>query len=356
MGSAKAVAARVAPPSPVVVRRAIVHNLDHLNEDRPFLSEAELELKNESKLKEYFEKHIANVLKDDETGKAVFSSNGENVAEAHCRSILESPYSRKGFVSASQELAKRLFEAMGKDQRIKAGSLALCVFNKANGAEAPHLALVKLDLGEVILQRAGKDTEGHRVVKFEIHDNALPTPREKLHKAALVTADYHLLLLDRQVSEMAASFFARKFLGAEPAQDSKTQTRLYAEAVLNTVKKLKPEETELVLRQFDTALQSKKIPIAPWVEQLPVSDDAKELVLKEIRKKIPSQNSVAINPKYVQQRQLEKTIYRGDFGFRFEVIAKWFNNIVTVKGEKTLDDGTILTTWCLEIPNLKRSK
>lgn len=160
MGLARAVPARIGPAPPIAVRRAIVHNLDPVHEDRPFLSEAELELRPEAKLKEYLENHIANVLVDADTGKAVFSSNGDNVAAAHGRKILESPNSRKGFVSSSQELAKQLFEAMGKDHRIKAGSLAVCVYYKPDDAEAPHLALVKLDLGEVILQRTGKDAQG----------------------------------------------------------------------------------------------------------------------------------------------------------------------------------------------------
>lgn len=60
------------------------------------------------------------------------------------------------------------------------------------------------------------------MVKFEVHENGLPTTREKLHKAALIKPDYDLLLLDRQVSAMAASFFAQKFLGAVPAQRRET--------------------------------------------------------------------------------------------------------------------------------------
>jgi hypothetical protein len=254
MGSAKAVPASLATPSPIVVRRAIVHNLDPLHEQRPFLSEAELELRPEAKLKDYLEKHIANVLDDDDTGKAVFSSNGENVAAAHCRSIIESPNSRKGFVSSSQELAKRLFEAMRNDHRIRAGSLAICIFHKSDDTDAAHLALVKLDLGEVILQRTGKDPEGYRVVRFEVHENGLPSTRERLHKAAIIKPDYDLLLLDRQVSEMAASFFAQKFLGAEPAQDSETQTALYAAAVKQAVSKLQPHETVLLSERLDAAL------------------------------------------------------------------------------------------------------
>jgi hypothetical protein len=39
---------------------------------------------------DYLAKHIANVLDDDDPGKAVFSSNGENFAAAHCRIIIES--------------------------------------------------------------------------------------------------------------------------------------------------------------------------------------------------------------------------------------------------------------------------
>jgi hypothetical protein len=89
---------------------------------------------------------------------------------------------------------------------------------------------------------------------------------------------------------------------------------------------------------------------------LPVSDEAKEIVLREIRKKIPSQNSVAINPKYVAQRDLKKRIYHGDYGFRLEVIARWFDDVVTETGSRTLDDGTIVTTWELNVPNLKRIK
>jgi hypothetical protein len=89
---------------------------------------------------------------------------------------------------------------------------------------------------------------------------------------------------------------------------------------------------------------------------LPVSDGAKAIVLREIRKKIPGQNFVAVSPQHAQQLQEERRIYRGDFGVRFEVMANFFGQVVTEKGSMTRPDGVRVTTWQLNVPRLQRIK
>ncbi len=93
----------------VKVERAIVHLINHRKQDL-VLSEAELALKDNNKLRDYFSDQVKNALGDTQTGSARFSSDGDQSTIRESYKILGSG---RYFVPSSQQLATLLFAAMG---------------------------------------------------------------------------------------------------------------------------------------------------------------------------------------------------------------------------------------------------
>src|ERR1700749_2340686 len=222
----------------VEVRRAIVHIVDN-RENEPILSAVDLPLMESKPLGEYFSSQVANALHDAQTSSAVFSTDAELTAARQCFRILKDGDS---FIPASQELARLLFAAMGKDKRIAPGSLAVCVYTAANYPGVNFLALIKIDPARALVQKVAR-RDGKRVVSFDVNDLVMPTAREKLHKAALIPPpaedkSFDLLLLDRQVTAVAADFFAYKFLNSIPAREPREMTNDFYIGALNAYNKL----------------------------------------------------------------------------------------------------------------------
>lgn len=207
------------------VERAIVHVVDNQRK-QAILSEVELSLAEQPKLQAYFDSQVANALTDPATSAAVFKPDGDTGTADLCYQVLGD---EAKLIPNSQRLAERLFAIMAEDRRTVAGSLVVCLYSAANYLGNKFLALVKIDPSEVLVQKIARDRQGRRTVSFEVRDDALPTAREKLQKAAIVQpkrrgAEYELLLLDRQVAKVAANFFASGFLNATPALDAHART------------------------------------------------------------------------------------------------------------------------------------
>ena len=353
----------------VAVRDVIMHNISPLAikaEDKLFLADLEIPLKPESGVREYFEEQIKNVLKDTQTAAAIFSSNGDQETSRACYDILDSPNDRNKFISSSQQLAKRLFAAMGEDNRIKPGSLAVCLYEASAQDETHFLALLKLDVSKVFLQRPTKDKQGRKVVNLTQYNNGIPTIRERLQKAALVRprqdgGDFDLLLLDRQVTEIAADFFARKFLNSVSAIDAKKATDLFyigAQNAYNILKltegesRITSRQADILLQHIDTALQSERVQIAPWVANMNLPEPAKQVIFREIDKRLSGIGEIAVDPSYAEEKLLKKRRFRGQFGLLFEVEADHYDDVVT-GSEEFFQNGKLITRLVLEIPGLK---
>lgn len=342
----------------VHAEHVIVHVIDHLNAEEPVLSDSELSLEPDARLQSYFEKQIENVLTDPETADAKFLDGDSGVAAA-CFEILESP---RSFIAASQRIAKALWDATGGDKRISAGSLIVCQF-QADNHGVPLLALLKVDPTDVLLQSVSR-AQGRVVVSLRIAENALPTARERLQKAALVAPQGYaqrcdLLLLDRLVAKPAADFFAGRFLNVRPIPSAHERTDAFYRGYLDAQNELsEPEGPSLTPEQKDyldgrvvDALHRRRLDVAAWVEELELPEDAKEVVSRQITDQLDTRQ-FEIDPVY-REKLVPKRRIRGDCGILIE-FQRQFQDQVFREGQAFVrEDGVFVTPVTLEVPNLK---
>ncbi|HEV7922334.1 MAG TPA: nucleoid-associated protein [Thermoanaerobaculia bacterium] len=343
----------------VTVQRAIVHIVDH-QQPAPFLSEAELTLSDNPALQDYFSAQAQNALGDEQTHSAHFEKkDGSPEASDACFRILDDG---SRFVAASQDLARLLHGAMGTDQRIASGSLAVCLVTAENGKASDYLALFKLDPGRGLVQRIEK-LHGKRVVSFDVASDVMPPP-EKLQKAALVPPrdtqkKFDLLLLDRQAAAGTANFFAVRFLNAKLVLDEKTSTKSLYSVGIKTIERMTAEAVtipreaaEVVREQFKAAILGKSVNVQQLVEQLP--EEAQEIAQEEILRKFPHDKRIRLDPVYAQETLLRKSRFRGDFGVSFEVNADREGDVIESTSFETLPDGTEVAVLRLRVPNWRR--
>lgn len=343
----------------IQVNRAIIHIVDHLEENGTILSEAELPLSSERRLKEYLNSQVTNALRDTKTSAAKFCLTSNPSAASYCYDLLENP---RKFISASRELAQLLITAIGTDKRVKPGNLAVCLYSMDN-FDDEFLALIKIDPSEAIVQKIEKDKHGKSRVSFEVAEGALPTAREKLHKAALISprkdvGEYDLLLLDRQVANLA-DFFAKNFLNVETTLDARARTELlyiglqngynrltqhahYAEPlvegeplVIEPLPYLEPENAEVLQQQIEIILQSQDVNIPEIINNLNISTEAKQVLVDEVTHQLPVEQEFSIDPQYASEKLIKKKRFRGDYGVLFEVEADHWKEVV--KEQKEID-------------------
>jgi hypothetical protein len=362
----------------IKVERAIVHIVDHLKENGTILSEAELSLSSAPKLKEYLNNQVANALRDTKTSAAKFHSTSDASAASHCYDLLGDP---KKFVFASRALAQLLAIAMGADKRVKPGSLAVCIYS-ADNFESDFLALIKIDPSETIVQKIEKDKDGKRRISLEVTEGAMPTAQEKLHKAALIkprssTGEYDLLLLDRQVANLA-DFFAKNFLNVEAILDARARTeRLYiglqngynrltkqvqeSQQVATEGKRsateplpyLEPEKAEVLQQQIELILQSKDVNIPEILDNLNFSDEAKQVIAEEVAGQLPVEQEFSIDPLYASEKLIKKKRFRGDYGVLFEIEADHWKEVVKEHTEIDLPGKRKGVRLTIEVSGLK---
>jgi len=352
----------------VTVERAIVHIIDHLGKKDVVESEVELGLNgaNAQSLRDYFSDQVKNALKDAQTGSAKFAATGDQSAIDECfRALADS----KRFVSCSQKLARLLLAAMGSDGRISPGNLVACIYTASNYPKKNFLALFKIDLTKALIEKVEMQND-KRVDRFDERTDVMPTPREKLHKAALIPPQgmdkkFDLLLLDRQAPGVA-SFFARTFLNTVQVLDPITSTKGFLLATEKARKflmaapegspeRIGPKESDAIVQQIAAVAQSKSVDRVNWPKQLPLKPEAQEIVSKHLEKQFPQDRQIKIDSTVAQEVFLKKTRYRGGHGFLLEVDTDRLKNVVTK--QIPLDprpDGTTMTRLILEVPNLHR--
>jgi hypothetical protein len=316
------------------IQRIIVHVVDHHRHGEPILSEVELPLASDSKLRPYFETQVAYILE----GPAIaarFSSEGDKSVGTLCNDIINNP---RQFVACSQKLGERLFETMKGDKRISPGSLAICLYNADNYSGTHFLALVKIDPTEVLMQKIMKDERGRRYVGFDVRGDVLPTAREQLHKAALVRpradgAEYDLLLLDRQITgavKAVADFFAKTFLNTVPAFDARERTKRMYSALIAAQNKirpmLKPQAAETLRERIAEAVQAEKVDLDQWVDTLAVPEKAQALIRDELTKALPDKQ-FALDTTFAG-KLIQKRKFSGDYELRLSVRAENFGDVI----------------------------
>lgn len=340
----------------VQISRGIVHIVDH-HQSSPVLSDVELELAGAAKLVAYFAAQVRNALSDTAAGAADFKAAGSG-AGGLCNAILAGAGPDQ-FVPRSRQLAELLFQAMGNDQRISAGSLAVCMYSGSNVPGESFLALLKIDPSEMLVQTTQPLGKGLKLVTFDVVENVMPTAKERLQKAALVRqhgkGEYDLLLLDRQTEKLAATFFADAFLGAQQKLDEVQHTRaLYlglqaASTQMINSGVLPRERAEWFRREIDSAVTRTSFDLPEWLQELRLPEAAPDVIREELGKRLGPDQAFSLSDE-VGRQLAEKRRVRGDFGVLLEVESAHYDEVV--KDAKELEDGRLLRLT-LEIRNPK---
>lgn len=320
----------------VRLERAILHQVE-AGAGGLRMSSRELPLGDSPKLTEFLAGHISNGLKDSQTRAAKWQDQpGTNRVREACQSLLQGT---RDLVPASQELATALHDAIGDDQRIAPGALAVGIYRDAAASELhdEHFAaLVKLDPSDVFRPEWRTDSGGMSYLVVSELPDVLPTLRERLQKCAFARLwrpedGYHLLVLDRQVPDVSAKFFMDGFLGAEVAFDDKALTTSLYRAVNAVRERLQTSLPADRLVALDKAAQGLfagvTVDLAEWLPTLPPSE--RNAIDEEVTKQ-HLDRAFDIDPKTRDRLLGGKVRYRGDNGLRVQVNRKAYDQMVTL--------------------------
>lgn len=298
-------------------------------------SSRELPLDDSPKLAEFLAGHIRNGLKDSQTRAAKWLPS-ETVAPvpAACKDLLGGT---PDLITPSHQLATALHAAIGDDQRIARGALAVCVYRDAaaSDAVAEHfIALVKLDPSDVFQPTWQTDESGLSYLSVTELPDALPTLHERLQKCAFVRAtrpgdEYQLLVLDRQVADVSARFFMEGFLGAEVAFDDKALTENLYRALITARRQLQATLPLDQLVALDDSIRGlfagETVDLGEWLPTLPQAERNaidNEVLRRHLDRAFPLHRAT-------QARLLGgKVRYRGDNGLQVQVDRDAYDDVV----------------------------
>ena len=170
----------------VGLERAILHQVE-AGDSGLRMSGRELPLDQSPKLVEFLAGHLRNGLKDSQTRAARWPQDRLSAeVPATCQALLAGTLD---LVTGSQRLATALHAAIGNDQRIARGALAVAVYHDAaaGGPDTERfVAMVKLDPSDVFRPEWRTDVGGMSYLSVSLLEDALPTLRERLQKCAFV--------------------------------------------------------------------------------------------------------------------------------------------------------------------------
>lgn len=227
----------------IVIKKIIAHNLNLANiGDGPITSNICLQLDN-VELESFFKTHLQASRNSSNTKRCTFMKREINQVRDSITQLNEfTPESEnftKEFIKLSKELVTHLFTCMiGKSK--SDGSF---IFIEYTDNEERFLAILKMDINKSF--RLNISQEG--VPEVELLEKVLPSPNEKLHKAAFIkllnfndTEDnIHLFVLDKQrAGNETSDFFLNTFLAAKTEANSETMTLAVQKAIKDTAKSM----------------------------------------------------------------------------------------------------------------------
>jgi hypothetical protein len=334
-------------PADLTLDAVVIHSLDNRQETRQLrLSNGLLPLGEDPQLSRYLKTHIQHSLNDATAHAARFRAVEPGTVSGVCDALHGNGLP---LIDGSRSLAELLFAVIEKDGRIKPGVLAVC-FYQATLAAAPerYLALLKIDLGEVVRTKLIQDAQGNEIVSLEVGHEALATTREGLQKAAFIRSlsprhsDYDMILLDRQVrpesqdAEVAmrpmAKFFMESFLQAEQSFDNQERTKRFRRGVIiaqNTLRRqgeLTAGEADGLDQALETALTSTRVNIDDWTDNLALPEVKKELIRENV---VRQQPDMEFEPDQTYVRKVTRKVrFVGSGNLRVSVDAQQVDQVI----------------------------
>lgn len=190
----------------ITIKRAILHILDN-NASIPVISNRELELEN-SKISDFFKKHIEKLYNDAATKNGTFSNNKDNQVLNQVMILAEN---EDGFIEASIAISNELFKLMTKHIDIPPADLVFCIADVENRR---YLAILKMNYRECYTHYVENDGDG-LINQLIMHKTILPSESHRLEEGALIYLDdYTIRLLEApcEIDGEKRLYFSELFL------------------------------------------------------------------------------------------------------------------------------------------------
>ncbi len=213
----------------IAVSRAAIHVVAP---KRNSLRQSTASIDLDEDVRQFLVGHVTKGLSDSQALAGRFKVVGPDRTEGVCRSIVASA---REFVARSATLAKLLYDASSKqagtDARVSDGALVVARSSATDhdGTTPSFVSLLKLDPNDAFRAEEVTDPNGRPVVRLVQQHDILPTPRERLQKAAFVRDaghEYDALAVDHQRrGEVVSEFFLDGFLGLEHSTTPRSAQR-----------------------------------------------------------------------------------------------------------------------------------
>lgn len=336
-------------PEPVCIKSLILHELNHREKRLGLVDEIAVLSTDDAK---YFASHIEYARDRAEWDAAFLNSDGD--IPALCHQLLNST---DDFISASQSLARHLYDQMRTDS-IVPGDFVVVLY-LLGASPIRHIALLKLD-PDKRKTRTFHESAGKRRVNISEAKNILPETKA-LHKCALISPDsgypdsFTVRLLDTQARPSAdpvAAFFYRGFLTTDLMLSSRRRTRDFIHNTDTWINWHSLELTPEELLQFYEArrehLSRDEINIPEFAgSALPNQATlSSELTIHLTNTVLPkAANESAHIAQFAVDHKLAKQLTQNvsieiDGGGRLVIPADRFNDIVHVDTERTVENRT----------------
>ena len=285
----------------------------------------------------FFCGHIQNGLRDTGSKAAKFRYIGEALPSGYSAGLLDGSLQ---LLPASQRLAELLNTVMDNNHNISSGDLVVCLFEAGNFPGHRFVALLKIDPSNAFSQETLFDDQGLPYIDLQLRPNALPTIKEKLQKCAFIQSlnprneDFDMLLLDRQSSadqgKQVAKFFIHDFLDAIYSFDATQRTKRLYEGLVSAHTRIKDtlsdEQNEDLDNRIRDAVTAQSINLDLWLEQLPLSDDHKQLIDEILLSYMPDREFEIDRAE--GERVSKKRRFRAEYQFRLSLTAEGYKRVV----------------------------
>ena len=349
-------------PSIKLVKLA-VHVLNNAKESsEPILSDKECQITPE--INDFFVAHTQNSIVDDNSKRAVFSSD-DAIVKVSCARVFERA---SRFIASSRKLAEALFTPMRQTRSISPGDLAVCLCSAEDAAgkfvrSGPFIGVFKMDLTSAfthIIRKSGEEI----AIQIKPQGNVLPSPKQRLQKCVFIRpsrADqYDMIILDNQIAHLhdsagVANFFSRTFLQAELWQSDRDKTRLFRSLTAQWIKdhydELSPDQADTVTKGARQAILSDApVHLREFAHVLIPSEPLRQNYLQYLRDNRLEDVQFSADQQYAQQATKRKR-YKAEGGLTVSGDADEFDRLVSfnpVKDAQNRFTITIKTTRWIE--------
>ena len=299
--------------------------------------------------------HIEKSLADNAARTACFIREGENASQILESAVATIRYNRD-FVDNTKKIVTRLKAV--SHTNTSSGTVLFCKYKAANYSGQSFLAILKLDPTIGFQKKEIKD-KGKTFIQLNKVEDLIPSAKVRLLKCAFIRyrkvkkaadfKDFDMVVLDRQQPNEPAEYFSTKFLGARWFKESKVLTREFIYGATDALDQVREDigrsKSEVVRQAIELAVKGTNVRVKPWIENLNISDAAKEVFEEKIEKRVPDASFV---PDPEVAKMTDRRVFKGDFGFRMVVNTVGYKSIVK---KRTLRNGR--EYFELSVPNFK---